>query len=277
MKIDAHQHFWHYDPVKDSWIDDSMSVLKRDFLPSELKEEMEVNQIDACVAIQADQSEIESQFLLDLAETHSFIKGVVGWLDLRAKNLEERLAHFTTNKKFKGLRHIVQAEPDPSFLMRDDFQSGISLLSKYGLTYDILILPKHLGSALELVKQFPEQPFVIDHLAKPQIKEQVFSPWREQIQELAKAPNVFCKVSGLVTEANWHNWKMEDIRPYLDIAFNAFGIDRLMFGSDWPVCKLAGSYTTTCVLMEEYMMDFSAEDQAKFWGQNAVKFYNLNV
>uniref|UniRef100_UPI0040474AA3 amidohydrolase family protein n=1 Tax=Roseivirga sp. TaxID=1964215 RepID=UPI0040474AA3 len=215
-------------------------------------------------------------FYFGLVETHSFIKGVVGWLDLRAKNLEERLAHFTTNKKFKGLRHIVQAEPDSSFLMRDDFQSGISLLSKYGLTYDILILPKHLGSALELVKQFPEQPFVIDHLAKPQIKEQVFSPWRDQIQELAKAPNVFCKVSGLVTEANWHNWKMEEIRPYLDIAFNAFGIDRLMFGSDWPVCKLAGSYTTTCVLMEEYIKPFSTEDQAKFWGQNAAKFYKLN-
>jgi L-fuconolactonase len=277
MKIDAHQHFWHYDPVRDSWINDDMPVLKRDFLPSELKEEMEVNSIAACVAIQADQSENETQFLLDLANDHSFIKGVVGWVDLRAKNLEERLAYFATNEKLKGLRHIVQAEPDSSFMMRDDFQRGISLLSKYGLTYDILILPKHLGAALELVKQFPEQPFVIDHLAKPQIKEQVFSPWREQIQELAKAPNVYCKVSGLVTEANWHNWKMEDIRPYVDVVFKAFGTDRLMFGSDWPVCKLAGSYTTTCVLMEEYMKDFSAEDLAKFWGQNVAKFYNLNV
>lgn len=276
MKIDAHQHFWYYDPVRDSWIDDDMTVLKRDFLPSELKEEMEVNQIDACVAIQADQSEKESQFLLDLAEKNSFIKGVVGWLDLRAMNLEERLAYFATNEKLKGLRHIVQAEPDSSFMMRDDFQRGISLLSKYRLTYDILIFPKHLGTALELVKQFPEQPFVIDHLAKPQIKEQLFSPWLEQIQELATSTNVYCKVSGLVTEANWHNWKMEDIRPYLDIVFEAFGTDRIMFGSDWPVCKLAGSYTTTCVLMEEYLKDFSEVDKNKFWGKNAANFYNLN-
>jgi L-fuconolactonase len=191
-------------------------------------------------------------------------------------NLEERLAYFATNEKLKGLRHIVQAEPDSSFMMRDDFQRGISLLSKYRLTYDILIFPKHLGTALELVKQFPEQPFVIDHLAKPQIKEQLFSPWREQIQELATSTNVYCKVSGLVTEANWHNWKMEDIRPYLDIVFEAFGTDRIMFGSDWPVCKLAGSYTTTCVLMEEYLKDFSEVDKNKFWGKNAANFYNLN-
>jgi L-fuconolactonase len=276
MKIDAHQHFWQYNPVRDSWIDNSMSVLMRDFLSSELKEEMDNNGIDGCVTVQADQSEEETNFLLQLAQSNSFIKGVVGWLDLRAKNLEERLAYFATNEKLKGLRHIVQAEPDSFFMMKEDFQRGISLLSKYGLTYDILILPKHLGTALELVKQFPDQPFVIDHLAKPQIKEQVFSPWQEQIQELAKAPNVYCKVSGLVTEANWHNWKMEDIRPYLDIAFNAFGIDRVMFGSDWPVCKLAGNYTTTCVLMEEYLKDFSEVDKAKFWGENAAKFYNLN-
>tara|TARA_R110001592_G_scaffold178446_1_gene419400 strand:- start:4921 stop:5751 length:831 start_codon:yes stop_codon:yes gene_type:complete len=276
MKIDAHQHFWKYDPVRDSWIDNSMSVLMRDFLPSELKEEMDNNGIDGCVTVQADQSEEETNFLLQLAQSNSFIKGVVGWIDLRAKNAEDRIAHFATNEKLKGLRHIVQAEPDEHFMLQNDFKRGISFLSKYGLTYDILIFPKHLGTALELVKQFPEQPFVIDHLAKPQIKEQVLSPWKEQIQELAKAPNVFCKVSGLVTEANWHNWKMEDIKPYLDIVFEAFGIDRLMFGSDWPVCKLAGNYTTTCVLMEEYLKDFSEVDKAKFWGKNATTFYNLN-
>ncbi|KYG83741.1 amidohydrolase family protein [Roseivirga echinicomitans] len=276
MKIDAHQHFWQYNPVRDSWIDNSMSVLMRDFLPSELKEEMDNNGIDGCITVQADQSEEETNFLLQLAQSNSFIKGVVGWIDLRAANAEDRLAHFATNEKLKGLRHIVQAEPDEHFMLQNDFKRGISFLSKYRLTYDILIFPKHLGTALELVKQFPEQPFVIDHLAKPQIKEQVFSPWKEQIQALAKAPNVFCKVSGLVTEANWHNWKMEDIRPYLDIAFEAFGTDRLMFGSDWPVCKLAGNYTTTCVLMEEYLKDFSEVDKAKFWGINAAKFYTLN-
>jgi len=276
MKIDAHQHFWQYDPVRDSWINNSMSVLMRDFLPFELKEEIDSNRIDGCVAVQADQSEEETHFLLQLAQSNSFIKGVVGWIDLRAENAEDRIAHFATDKKLKGLRHILQAEPDEHFMLQNDFKRGISFLSNHVLTYDILIFPKHLGTALELVKQFPEQPFVIDHLAKPNIKDQLFSPWREQIQELAKAPNVYCKVSGLVTEANWYNWKTEDIKPYLDIVFNAFGIDRLMFGSDWPVCKLAGSYTTICVLMEEYLKDFSAEDKAKFWGKNAARFYNLN-
>jgi len=276
MKIDAHQHFWHYDPVRDSWIDSSMSVLMRDFLPLELKEEMDSNKIRGCVAVQADQSEEETNFLLQLAQSNSFIKGVVGWVDLRAENAEDRVAHFATNKKLKGLRHIVQAEPDERFMLQNDFKRGISFLSKYGLTYDILIFPKHLGTALELVKQFPEQPFVIDHMAKPQIKDQLFSPWKEQFQELGKAPNVYCKASGLITEANWHHWKIEDIKPYLDIAFEAFGTDRLMFGSDWPVCKLAGNYTSTYTLMEEYLKGFSEVDKAKFWGKNAVNFYNLN-
>lgn len=276
MKIDAHQHFWHYDPVRDSWIDSSMSVLMRDFLPLELKEEMDSNEIRGCVAVQADQSEEETNFLLQLAQSNSFIKGVVGWVDLRAENAEGRIAHFAANKKLKGLRHIVQAEPDEHFMLQNDFKRGISFLSKYGLTYDILIFPKHLGTALELVKQFPEQPFVIDHMAKPQIKDQLFSPWKEQFRELAKAPNVYCKASGLITEANWHQWKIEDIKPYLDIAFEAFGTDRLMFGSDWPVCKLAANYTSTCTIMEEYLKGFSEGDKAKFWGKNAANFYNLN-
>tara|TARA_A100000171_G_C2140395_1_gene155016 strand:- start:9566 stop:10396 length:831 start_codon:yes stop_codon:yes gene_type:complete len=276
MKIDAHQHFWHYDPVRDSWIDSSMSVLMRDFLPLELKEEMDSNEIRGCVAVQADQSEEETNFLLQLAQSNSFIKGVVGWVDLQAENAEDRIAHFAANKKLKGLRHIVQAEPDEHFMLQNDFKRGISFLSKYGLTYDILIFPKHLGTALELVKQFPEQPFVIDHMAKPQIKDQLFSPWKEQFRELAKAPNVYCKASGLITEANWHHWKIEDIKPYLDIAFEVFGTDRLMFGSDWPVCKLAGNYTSTCTIMEEYLKGFSEVDKAKFWGENAANFYNLN-
>lgn len=277
MKIDAHQHFWKYDRVRDSWIDNSMSVLMHDFLPHELKEEMNSNKIDGCVAVQADQSEEETNFLLQLAKSNSFIKGVVGWVDLRAENVDNRLAHFAANKKLKGLRHIIQAEPNEHYMLQNDFKRGISFLSKYGLTYDILIFPKHLGTALELVKQFPEQPFVVDHMAKPLVKNQIFSPWQEQIEALAQFPNVHCKVSGLITEADWYSWEQKHLKPYLDIVFRAFGMDRLMFGSDWPVCKLAGNYTATCNVMKEYLKEFSIEDQAKFWGQNATKFYNLNA
>lgn len=276
MRIDAHQHFWNYDPQRDTWIDDSMVVLKRDFMPDELRQEMVVNEMNGCVAVQADQSEVETQFLLDLANENPFIKGVVGWVDLRSEAVTERLEHFSVHPKFKGVRHIVQAEPDPYFLLHSDFKNGIASLSRFGLTYDLLIFPKQLKAAIELAKQFPNQPFIVDHLAKPLIKHQLLFSWKESIQELAQLPNVYCKVSGMITEANWHSWKMDEIRPYIDVVFNAFGTDRVMFGSDWPVCKLAGSYTTTCVLMEEYLSSFSIEDKSRFWGENAIRFYNLD-
>jgi L-fuconolactonase len=275
MKIDAHQHFWKYDPVRDSWIDDSMCILKRDFLPDDLRRDMESCKTDGTIAVQADQSEEETRFLLDLAGANDFIMGVVGWVDLQAPDVKERITHFAANPYFKGVRHIVQAEKDDRFMLRPEFLRGISALSGSGLTYDLLIKPDQLGMAVELVRLFPDQAFVLDHIAKPHIQEQVFSPWKDQIQELAKAPNVWCKLSGLITEADWHAWKMQEIYPYLDIVFEAFGTDRLMAGSDWPVCQLAGGYEIACELLSSYLEPFSQEDKNKIWGQNALKFYNL--
>lgn len=276
MKIDAHQHFWIYDPQRDHWMDETMTTIQRDFLPPDLKEELDHCQIDGCVAVQADQSETETQFLLDLAAKNPFVKGVVGWVDLCAENVKDRLEHFAANPLFKGVRHIVQSEADDEFMLREDFQRGISELSPLGLTYDILIFPKHLGTALELVRQFPEQPFVLDHMAKPLIKKQVFSPWEEDIRALAAMPNVYCKVSGLTTEASWHGWSPDDIFPYLDIVFDAFGCERLIYGSDWPVCTLAGGYQAAHELLLTYMSVQTEDCQRAIFGGNASNFYKLN-
>lgn len=275
MKIDAHHHFWNYDPVRDDWINEPMNVLKRDFLPTEFKTELDSCAIDGCVAVQADQSIQETEFLLNLAKDNDFIKGVVGWVDLQAPDIEDTLSVFSQNSLLKGVRHVVQAEAQ-GFMLTKNFKRGMTALAKSNLTYDILIYPKHLEDSIALVNEHPNQQFVIDHMAKPLIKDQVFVPWEALMRKLAEAPNVYCKVSGMVTEANWHNWKEEDIKPYIDIVFDAFGIDRVMFGSDWPVCKLAGSFTTTVVLMQEYLKNFSEVDKAKFWGENAMDFYNLH-
>lgn len=252
-----------------------MRVLKTDFLPIDFENEIVCCAIDGCIAVQADQSEEETDFLLDLARHNPIIKGVVGWVDLRAANVEERLAEFSENPLFKGVRHIVQAEADVDFMLQPEFKRGISALSQFNLTYDILIHSDQLTMATELVRCFPDQSFVLDHIAKPRIKDQVMSPWKERIKELAKEPNVFCKLSGLVTEADWHAWRPGDIYPYLDVVFEAFGTDRLMFGSDWPVCQLAGGYEIVHELLDSYLEPFSQEDKDKIWGHNAVKFYKL--
>jgi L-fuconolactonase len=273
--IDAHQHFWKFDPVRDGWITDVMSVLKRDFLPRELMDELDANGVDGCVSVQASQSEEETVFLLDLAARFPRIAGVVGWLDLRADNLPERLEYFSRYEKLRGFRHIVQAEADDRFMLRDDFLRGISRLKEYGFTYDILIYPRQLPAAIELVEQFPEQPFVLDHIAKPAIKKKESAGWAEQIKELAAAPNVMCKLSGLITEADWKHWRPDGFKPYLDVVFEAFGCDRLMFGSDWPVCLLAGSYQRVKQLVEDYVRDRAETEKENIFGGNAIRFYRL--
>lgn len=275
MKIDSHQHFWKYHPVKDSWINDDMKLLKQDFLPSDLYPLFRENNITGCVAVQADQSENETHFLLELASENDWIKAVVGWIDLRAENLEERLEYFSKYKKLKGFRHIVEAEAQDDFLLREDFCNGISKLKKYNFTYDILVRPKHLKFAAEFVKRFPNQSFVIDHLAKPDIKNADFSVWEKEIRQIATYPNVYCKVSGLVTQADWKNWKIADFTNCLDIITEAFGINRLMFGSDWPVSLLAASYEQSTEILESYFSKFSKEEQDQFWGGNAIVFYDL--
>lgn len=276
MKIDAHQHFWHFDPVRDSWITEDMSVLRRDFLPDELQPLLGAAGIEGSVAVQADQSEDETHFLLRLAEDHPFILGVVGWVDLLAPKLGERLEYFSGFERFRGVRHIAQAEAD-HFLARGDVVRRIGLLRDFGLTYDLLVYPQQIPAALSLLDRLPDQPFVVDHLAKPLIREGRMEPWAGLIKELANHPNVWCKVSGLVTEADRGGWRREDIRPYLDVVFEAFGPDRLMFGSDWPVCLLAASYQEVWELVDGYAGHLSAAERGNLFGGNAASFYGLGV
>lgn len=275
MWIDSHQHFWKFDPVRDAWINDDMKVIQRDFFPHDLAPILKSNNIDGCVSVQADQSEQETLFLLNHANEHHFIKGVVGWLDLRAYNLQDRLSVFSTHKKLKGLRHIVQGEP-VGFMRNESFSKGISLLKSYNLTYDILIYPHQLDDALWLVAQHPEQQFVIDHIAKPYIKDKKdFEHWSSRMKQLAAHDNVFCKLSGMVTEANWKQWQLEDFAPYLDCVINAFDTTRVMYGSDWPVCLVAARYEQQLGIVENFIESFSSSEKQQIMGENAVRFYNL--
>lgn len=274
MRIDSHQHFWNYDPYKHSWIDDSMSVLKKDFLPSQLKTVLQENNFDGCVAVQADISVDETTYLLQLADEHPFIKGVVGWVNLLSDDLDDQLDQFSQNTLFKGVRHVLQSEPD-GFMLQKGFLNGIKHLKKYNLTYDILIFPHQLKEAIQFVKKNPNQPFVLDHLAKPYIKKGEINGWKNDITELASFENVYCKVSGMVTEADWKQWKEDDFKHYLDAVFEAFGPKRLLFGSDWPVCLLASEYNKVVQIVENYIQQFSKEEQNDVMGKNAVKFYNL--
>ncbi len=275
MTIDSHQHFWRYSPVKHAWITDNMKIIQRDFMPHELRDVLKENKIAGCVAVQADQSESETYFLLELANQNEFIKGIVGWVDLCADTIEERLAHFSRFKTVKGFRHIVQAETQPNFLRRKDFCRGIGLLEKFNFTYDLLIQPQHVVFATELCSQFPTQKFVVDHLAKPNIRQQQLEPWRKEISNLAKNENVYCKASGLVTEGDWQHGKPEDFTAYLDVVFEAFGAERIMYGSDWPVCLVAASYETQLSIVSDYIRIFSESERRKVMGENATDFYNL--
>lgn len=274
MIIDAHQHFWHFDPVRDSWITDDMAVIQRDFLPADLEPVLTENGVDGCVAVQASQSEDETMFLVSMAQNYDFVKGVVGWVDLQSSRLYDRLEVLSTFEEIKGFRHVAQAEPD-DFLMRPSVINGIRQLAAFDLTYDILIYPTQLKAALHLVREVPEVNFVIDHLAKPYIKRQEISRWSNFMTEIAKQPNVSCKLSGMVTEADWQNWSKKDFFPYLDVVFEQFGPDRLLFGSDWPVCLVAANYTQVKNLIEEYVAPWGDEVRSKVMGANAVEFYSL--
>jgi L-fuconolactonase len=274
MRIDAHQHFWKYDSVRDSWIDESMQVIRRDFLPEDLEPVLKQNNVDGCIAVQADQSEEETVFLLDLASKNPFVKGVVGWVDLCSDDIQQRLEYFSENNLFKGVRHIVQGEKD-DFVLGEKFQNGIGKLAQYDLVYDILIFPKQLQSAIELVKKFPKQKFVLDHIAKPSVSDEIDETWVNGIEELAKYSNVSCKVSGIVTEAKKFIWEEKQLKVFLDCVFSSFGVDRILYGSDWPVCLLAAEYKEVLAIVENYIKDYSEEDQAKILGGNAISIYNL--
>ncbi len=275
MHIDAHQHFWIYDPREYDWIDESMAALRRDFLPEALKPELERAGFEGCVAVQARQTIEETRWLLELAAASPFILGVVGWVDLQSPEVRSQLQAFAGNPKMVGVRHVVQGEPDDRFLLRPEFWRGISALEEFDLAYDILIYPKHLPVAAEFVRQFPRQRFVLDHLAKPPIKSGALQPWERGIRELAAFPNVSCKLSGLVTEADWQQWRPEHMAPYLDVAFDCLGAERLMIGSDWPVCTVAAPYARAMGVVKDYLGRHSIHVQEAIMGANAQRFWKL--
>lgn len=274
-RIDAHQHFWQFDPVRDSWINEDMKAIQKDFFPEDLWPLLEQNGFEGCVAVQASQSEADTDFLISLARQYPFIKGIVGWVDLQADDITDRLAQYKPFSIVKGFRHVLQGEPQRDLMLQPAFKRGIAALQQYGFTYDLLIFPDQLEFSTELVASFPEQKFVIDHIAKPFIKRKEIEGWKADMEQLADHQNVFCKISGMVTEADWKTWQKEDFTPYLDVVVNAFGTDRIMFGSDWPVCQVAATYNEVVGLVQDYFSTFSNEEQEKFFRVNATRFYNL--
>lgn len=275
MRIDSHQHFWNYSAAEYPWISAGMERLACDHLPADLEAVARPVGVVGSVAVQARQSLAETRWLLSLAKKHPFIRGVVGWVDLRSEHVADDLAILADDEKFVGVRHVVQDEPDPRFVLGEAFVRGVRALHRFGLTYDLLIYPHQLPAAIDLVGLLPEQPFVLDHLAKPRIKTGEIDPWRHDIEALARHDNVCCKVSGLVTEAAWGGWKPADFTPYLDVVLAAFGPERLMFGSDWPVCLLSGAYADVVGLAKEFFSRLSAAEQALVWGGTATRFYGL--
>jgi len=272
MRLDAHQHFWKFNAADYEWIQPDWPI-RRDFLPPDLEPLLAQAGLEGSIAVQARQSIEETRWLLDLASRHPFIRGVVGWFDLRSEQLEEELEQFMGHPKLLGVRHVLQDEVDERFMLRPDFMRGIGKLAQFDLTYDLLIFPRQLPAAIELAARFPAQRFVLDHIAKPRIEDGAISPWREQLIGLSKCPNVMCKISGMVTEANWGSWKNIDFQPYLDVVFEAFGPSRLMFGSDWPVCLLAGTYAQVLNLVQERLASLPEPSREDILGRNAERFY----
>lgn len=276
MIIDAHQHFWNFDPVRDSWINEEMKTLKRDFLPEELNDIYSANKIDGCIAVQADQSTDETNFLLSLAEKYPFIKGIVGWIDPSSKFFRDELNVYKSASKLKGFRNIIQGEDDSRFFTNKFFLEGMSILQDTRFTYDVLIYHYQLAAAIRFTERFPDQKFMLDHCAKPDIKNGNIKNWKREIKIIAENPNIYCKLSGLITEADWKTWHYQQISPYLEIAGEYFGTDRLCFGSDWPVCLLAGKYEQMLDIINTFTLQISTKEKEKVMGWNAVKFYQLS-
>ncbi|MBN2611144.1 MAG: amidohydrolase family protein [Bacteroidales bacterium] len=273
--IDAHQHFWKYNKREYPWINDQMEILKKNYLPGHLSSLMTEEKIIGSVAVQARQSIEETEWLLQLADEYEFVKGVVGWVDLCSKNLTDQLDKYASNQKLVGVRHVIHDEPDDFYILRNDFNRGIEELKKYNLTYDILIFEHHLPQTIEFVKKHPNQIFIVDHIAKPKIRQGNLHPWKTNIEKLAGFQNVFCKLSGIITEADWKNWNDETIKPYLDVVVDAFGTNRVMIGSDWPVCLVAGSYKQVIELTTDYFTKFSENEKGAVFGNNALNIYQM--
>lgn len=276
MRIDSHQHFWHYSPQSHAWLSDDMAVLRRDFMPPELEPQLQAEGVDGTVAVQVGQTNTETQFLLGLSDVYPFIRGVVGWVDLRAPELQSTLAELVGHRRFKGVRHIVQSEP-PGFLADPTFRAGVATLAGFDLSYDVLVYAHQLAEAVDFARALPDVRMVLNHLGKPPIRKAELEPWRTQLRRLAELPNVCCKLSGLVTEAAWSSWQPRELLPFIDAAVECFGCERLLVGSDWPVCTLAGSYADVMNVFRVYFSGFSAAERAAIFGGNAARAYRISA
>jgi L-fucono-1,5-lactonase len=277
MMIDAHHHLWKYKPKEYGWMDHTMALLQQDYCPENLEPELQGRGLIGTVVVQARQSLEETRWLLELADEYPFIKGVVGWVDLCSRELEKQLKELAVHPKLVGVRHVIQDELDDDFMLRDDFRQGISALQTFNLVYDLLLFPRHLDCAVKLVKEFPKQRFVLDHLAKPLIKSRKMEPWKSDITSLASFPNVWCKLSGMVTEADLDNWQYEDFVPYMEVVLEAFGHERIMLGSDWPVCRLAAEYSEVIEIVTEFIKPLKKSEREKILYQNAIDCYQLKI
>lgn len=274
MRIDSHQHFWNYDPKRQEWISEEMSRIRKNFTPGDLYPLLQDAKLDGCVAVQADESLRETDFLLDLSAQHEWILGVVGWADLGKDDLDQVLDHYASQEKLVGFREVLQAK-DPRYMLREEFVRGMNKLKERDLSYDLLLFPQHLDAALELVKKCPEQRMVIDHLAKPLIKDGEWKEWKKKMAPLAERELIYCKLSGMVTEADWKKWKTEDLLPYLEIVLELFGPERLMYGSDWPVCLLAGEYEQVYRVVDDFTSQLSPSEKVRIMGETAIEFYKI--
>lgn len=272
--IDAHQHFWKYHPQNHAWINDDMKIIQKDFLPEDLAVVLSTQNVEGCISVQVDQTKEETAFQIECAGHNPFIKGVVGWIDLMNPSLEKDIEIYNEQKIVKGFRHILQGTEE-GFMLQPNFINGLKQLSKHHYTYDLLIYVNQIQEAIELIKSVEDLPIVLDHIAKPSIKTKSIQDWERDIKSLAKYPNLYCKISGMATEADWTTWKSEDLKPYLDIVLEAFGVDRLLFGSDWPVCLVASSYERWLNTIKEYFKEFSISEQEKIFALNCESFYTL--
>ncbi len=277
MIIDSHHHLWNYNPDDYGWMDDSMHILKQDYLPESLEPLLKKSDVQGTIVVQARQTLEETEWLLELAGKCDFIYGVVGWVDLCSEQLDEQLQMFSNHPKLVGVRHVIHDEPDDNFILREDFQGGIGKLQAFGLVYDLLLFPKHLQKAARLVEAFPEQRFVLDHLGKPPIKSGEIDFWQTELEQLALLPNVYCKLSGMVTEADLVSWKREDFIPYMAVILNSFSPLRVMLGSDWPVCNLGGEYSEVMGISKDFIRELSLADQKLIQYQNAINCYQLQI
>jgi L-fuconolactonase len=275
MRIDAHQHFWKYAPTTHGWINDEMAVIRRDFLPNDLEPILSKHNIDGTVAVQADESIHETEFLLSLSEKHAFIKAVIGWIDLRSPQIHDQLAYFKKFRKLVGFRCIMQGQPDEAYLNNEIFIKNVALLKDFNYTYDLLVYHHQLPSVLKFIEKIPENRLILDHIGKPDIKAKNYSKWKENIFELAQHPGIYCKLSGMITEANYSTWKYDDIVPYMDAVGEAFGAERICFGSDWPVCLVAGNYDKMIGVVEKWASQLNQKDYNQLFGLNTSRFYNI--